>query len=242
MNNTPTAVFYGKVIDELTGGDKLKLSPAKRDGYLDAIDGLPCIVYYNDEPSLNQDTLVGSFMFNVHKNGDQLGFECDLYDDEDNIIGNGEDSCVSYEATANSSDTAGCFFTLEESIGNVYNYQVEDWWKEYLLENSKTEQDCSKEQFKEMINNGSVDYMTFEEFKDDYDIYDYVSADFEPRYAYNEDDNEAMYRPMINAIDWISSCYPNGKLDKTKFKNEFKIQNHLNPFTVSWYISPFLGS
>ena len=80
-NNTPTARFYNQVIDALGG-----MSPAKFDGYHDAIDGFPCIVYYNEgEVDANgnppENVLVGSFMFNIDKEGKELGFECDLYDE-----------------------------------------------------------------------------------------------------------------------------------------------------------------
>lgn len=225
-NNTPTAVFYSQVVKELTGNDPSKVSPARRDGYLDAIDGIPCIVYYNNDPQNEGDVLVGSFMFNVHKDGDQLGFECEMYDDDGNSLGECE-TCVSYEATANSSDTAGCFFTMEESIHNVYKYKVDEWYEAYLKSTNQTQMQLSREQFQAMIDAGEVedteeiDYMTFEEFRESYSIYDYIGADFEPRYAYNEDDNEAMYRPMIDLVNWVSSCYPEGKLDKTKFEKEF---------------------
>ena len=131
-NNTPTARFYNQVIDTLGG-----MSPAKKDGYHDAIDGFPCIVYYNEggvdadgKPAEN--ILVGSFMFNIDKEGKELGFECDLYDEIGDVVGSGKNSCISYEATANASDTAGCFYKLSESIVNVYNYYLEDSYKEYL--------------------------------------------------------------------------------------------------------------
>ena len=66
-NNTPTAKFYETVIDAL-GGE----SPAKKDGYHDAIDGFPCVVYYNEGGTNGQNILVGSFMFNLDKEAKEL--------------------------------------------------------------------------------------------------------------------------------------------------------------------------
>ena len=48
-------------------------------------------------------------MFNIDKEGKELGFECEVTDDLGNPL---ENKCVSYEGTANTSDTAGCFFAL----------------------------------------------------------------------------------------------------------------------------------
>lgn len=54
-NNTPTALYYDKVLDGVINSlepDSSKrqelYSPAKQNGFKDAIDGFPCLVYYND--------------------------------------------------------------------------------------------------------------------------------------------------------------------------------------------------
>ena len=211
MNNTPTAVFYDQVINKLGGQ-----SPALKQNYRDAIDGFPCIVYYNDNPDTDTNTLVGSFMFNIDKAGAELGFECDIIDDEGTIIGNGSQSCVSYEGTANASDTAGCFYTFEESIQNVYKYYIEDAYKEYLAELGLTEYQVTLPQFQEMVNNNELDYKNFEEYLQDYDEIDYVMSDFEARYSFNEDDDVVTYTPMLNLINWISKSVEDGT-----FKDEF---------------------
>ena len=206
-NNTPTARFYNQVIDAL-GGE----SPAKKDGFHDAIDGFPCIVYYNEGEGEN--VLVGSFMFNIDKEGKELGFECDLYDEYGEVVGNGKNSCLSFEATANASDTAGCFYKLEESIENVYNYYIEDSYKEYLLEYGLSADTFTIEQFKLGIADGTISYLTFEEFKEEYDEIDYIMDDFEARYSFNEDDDEVTYRPMVNLVNWVSDSIKDGTFKK----------------------------
>ena len=230
-NNTPTARFYNQVIDALGG-----MSPAKRDGYHDAIDGFPCIVYYNEggvdadgKPAEN--ILVGSFMFNIDKEGKELGFECDLYDEIGDLVGSGKNSCISYEATANASDTAGCFYKLSESIVNVYNYYLEDSYKEYLEKYGLTSEKCTMEQFKAGINDGTIEeYMTFEEFSADYSETDYIMSDFEARYSYCEDDEEATYKPMIELVNWVSNSIDNGT-----FKDDFETHLDLN-YMIAYYL------
>ena len=224
-NNTPTARFYNQVIDEL-GGE----SPAKRDGYHDGIDGFPCIVYYNEGESDSQNVLVGSFMFNIDKEGKELGFECKLYDKQGNVIGSGKDSCISYEATANASDTAGCFYKLEESIENVYKYYLEDSYKEYLEKYGLTSEKCTMEQFKAGIADGTISYLTYEEFIADYDETDYIMNDFEARYSFNEDDEKATYKPMIDLVNWVSDSIEAGT-----FKKDFEAHLDLT-YTIAYYL------
>ena len=229
-NNTPTARFYNQVIDALGG-----MSPAKFDGYHDAIDGFPCIVYYNEgevdaEGNPPENVLVGSFMFNIDKEGKELGFECDLYDEAGEVIGNGEDCCISYEATANASDTAGCFYKLEDSIENVYKYYVEDSYKEYLENYGLTTESFTIDQFKAGIADGSISYMTFEEFKEDYDEIDYIMDDFEARYTFNEDSDEATYRPMVDLVNWV-----NDSLEAGTFKKDFEAHLDLN-YTLAYFL------
>ena len=222
-NNTPTARFYNQVIDKL-GGE----SPAKKDGFHDAIDGFPCIVYYNDDGGEN--TLVGSFMFNIDKGGKELGFECDLYDESGNVVESGKNTCVSYEGTANASDTAGCFYKLEESIESVYKYYVEDEYKIYLEERGITENDYTLDQFKAGILSGKHDVMTFDEFVKDYDEIDYVMNDFEARYSFNEDDDNATYRPIVDLVNWVSDSIKAGT-----FKKDF--ETHLDlTYMLAYYL------
>ena len=224
-NNTPTARFYNQVIDAL-GGE----SPAKKDGYHDAIDGFPCIVYYNEGDADSENVLVGSFMFNIDKEGKELGFECDLYDENGEKIGSGKDSCISYEATANASDTAGCFYKLEDSIENVYVYYLEDSYKEYLNNYGLAAEKFTMEQFKAGIADGTISYMTFEEFVADYDEIDYIMDDFEARYSFNEDDDKATYRPMVDLVNWVSDSIEAGT-----FKEDFEAHLDLT-YTLAYYL------
>lgn len=225
MNNTPTARFYDQVVDHL--GSQ---SPARKQNYRDSIDGFPCILYYNDHPDSQTNTLIGSFMFNIDKAGAELGFECDIVDDEGNIIGSGAQSCISYEGTANASDTAGCFYKFEESINNIYETYMKESHKAYLVENGITEFELSLPQFKEKVNKGELNYSTFEEFLDEYDEIDYVMSDFEARYSYCEDDDDATYRPMLNLINWIGDAIDNGT-----FKDEFEDHFDLN-YMLAYYL------
>ena len=223
MNNTPTARFFDQIITHI-GGE----SPARKEDYRDSIDGFPCIVYYNDG---EDNVLVGSFMFNIDKSGAELGFECDLYDEDGNVIGNGKDSCVSYEGTANASDTAGCFFKLEESIENVYKYYLEDSYAEYLLNNGLSADRFTLEQFTTGVKDGTItDYLTFDKFKEDYDETDYIMADFEARYSFNEDDDAATYKPMIDLVNWVSDSIKAGT-----FKKDFEVHLDLN-YMLAYYM------
>ena len=229
-NNTPTAKFYETVIDALGGQ-----SPAKKDGYHDAIDGFPCIVYYNEgtvdeNGKESENILVGSFMFNLDKEAKELGFECDLYDESGNVIGSGKDSCISYEATANVSDTAGCFNKLAEAIENVYKYYIEDSYEEYVTEYGLDKNNFTIEKFKEGIADGTISYMTFEEFVVEYDEIDYIMDDFEARYTFNEDDDEVTYRPMVNFVNWVSDSINAGT-----FKDEFNTHLDLT-YTIAYYL------
>ena len=120
--------------------------------FRDAIDGFACVVYYNDNDeatdcnTLNddnsyvltaQDHYTGSFMFNVDKEGKQLGFELDcdkkaitdysVYDPENSVLYDtnpllAEDGsavelktlpCVSYEGGTNDNYSAGAFIPYE---------------------------------------------------------------------------------------------------------------------------------
>ena len=223
MNNTPTARFFDQIVTYL-GGE----SPARKEGYRDSIDGFPCIVYYNDGA---ENVLVGSFMFNIDKSGAELGFECDLYDEHGNIIGNGKNSCVSYEGTANASDTAGCFFKLEESINNVYQYYIENEYKEYLKESGLTSDRYSIDDFRRDIYDGLHEHvMSFDEFVADYDETDYIMADFEARYSFNEDDEKATYKPMIDLVNWVSDSIKAGT-----FKKDFEAHLDLK-YMLAYYL------
>lgn len=224
LNNTPTADFYNHLID-LLGGN----SPAKANGYKDAIDGFPVIVYYtDDETDSTKLTLVGSYMFNIDKAGKTLGFEIDS-----DVNGRTVNKMQSYEGVANSTDTAGCFYSLSESINHVYQYYVDDCYQEaylkYLEDNGLSASSFSFEQYQQTSDYANVSIMTFEEFQADYSEYDYVLDDFEPRFDYYEledienptdADYETALRPLIDLVNGVSSSVNNGTF-KTWVSNHF---------------------
>ena len=234
-NNTPTAVFYDQVIDALEAA-----SPARKDGYRDSIDGFPCVVYYDNNPggADSKEVLVGSFMFNIDKEGKELGFECEVKDDAGNPL---ENKCISYEGTANTSDTAGCFFALGDNIEKVYNYYIEDAYDIHLKANNLTQAQLNFDSFKEQVNSGKLSqYQTFEQYSKDYTEIDYIISDFEARYSYCEDDEEATYRPMVDLVNWVSGCWEkqdNGEfvLNKTKFKSEFETHFDMK-YMLAYYL------
>jgi hypothetical protein len=234
-NNTPTAVFYDQVIETLGAA-----SPARKAGFRDAIDGFPCIVYYNNDPGGpdSNEVLVGSFMFNIDKEGKELGFECDVFDDIGNPL---ENKCISYEGTANVADTAGCFYALGDNIEKVYNYYLQEAYTAHLRENGLTQSSLKFDSFKEQVNTGKLpQYKTFEQYSAEYTEIDYIISDFEARYSYCEDDETATYTPMLDLVNWVSSCWEKQKdgsfkLNKTKFKSEFDVHFDMN-YMLAYYL------
>ncbi len=234
-HNTPTAVFYDQVIDALEAA-----SPARKDGYRDSIDGFPCIVYYDDNPggADSREVLVGSFMFNIDKEGKELGFECEVTDDLGNPLPN---KCLSFEGTANTSDTAGCFFALEDNVEKVYRYYLEGCYAEYIKAKGLDGSKYTFDQFYSEVQSGAIkEYPIFDVYKQDYTEVDYIMSDFEARYSYCEDDEEATYQPMIDLVNWVSSCWekqPDGEflLNRNKFKNEFEIHFDMK-YMLAYYL------
>ena len=149
--------------------------------------------------------------------------------------------CISYEGTANTSDTAGCFFALGDNIEKVYNYYIEDAYDIHLKANDLSQSQLSFDSFKEQVNNGKLSqYQTFEQYSKDYTEIDYIISDFEARYSYCEDDEEATYAPMVNLVNWVSGCWEkqdNGefKLNKTKFKSEFETHFDMK-YMLAYYL------
>lgn len=249
LNNTPTANFYHEVLKALDAS-----SPAKENGYLDAIDGYPVIVYFTDDPDdPNALTYAGSFMWNIDKSGNSLGFEVPVTDEDGNKFtdhnGNEIDNkCQSFEGVANSSDSAGCFFRLEDSINNIYKYYVEDCYEEayekYLEDHSLTAEGFPMEEFEKTPEYDEVEYMTFEEFVIDYDELDYIAADYEARYDYTgyddmddptPEDKERCYGPIRDLVNWVSDA----SKDLNRFKAEFN--EHFDyKYVLAYYLQIML--
>jgi len=78
LNNTPTCTYYNNIIQTLIKNNEITGSPSARNGKLDAILGVPIIMYIKDDASDSFDDNfenIGSFMLNIDKTGDSLGFE-----------------------------------------------------------------------------------------------------------------------------------------------------------------------
>ena len=117
LNNTPTCIFYNNTIQRLIDLNKISGSPSAIHEGIDAILGFPIIMEINDggvDGSNDYYTNIGSFMLNIDKTGDSLGFEVD---DQGNSL-----SCFSLEGTSNDdgSGAAGRFIIPDEVV-MIYN-------------------------------------------------------------------------------------------------------------------------
>ena len=231
--------------------------------FRDAINGFPIIVFYNDNEGagdcndqtdennyvVTNDVYAGTYMFNVDKEGRQLGFNIETeekkpltYIDENNKVIEALDKdgnpilcnqlpCVSLEGSSNSSfAAAGAFYTLDE-----YNKALEN-------------------------NNGQENTETF---KNDYD---YIEATLEPRFSFADDFEDVLeesygkelaekiirqntFEKIKNTIKWVSDTVnyndtenplPEGSeelenLRREKFRAEF--QEH---FSLTYCLAYFL--
>lgn len=121
LNNTPTCTYYNALIQNLisgTAGDPAPFvgSPSARNGMLDAIVGFPIVLQISDTASSFGDifTNIGSFMLNIDKTGDSLGFE---------VEERGQQlKCISFEGTSNDNEhgAAGRFDIPEGTVLKDY--------------------------------------------------------------------------------------------------------------------------
>lgn len=169
-NAIAAATNANDVLFKDSTGEYNSYSPARRHlepgdipvrTYRDAIDGVPCIVYFSDTPLTKEistasdvealatsATCVGSYMFNVDKEGPQLGFELPaedlqgstnsnrnayLTDGKVKVDGNGHISstgelllkslpCVSYEGATNDNFSAAAFMPYAVQRANYLRY------------------------------------------------------------------------------------------------------------------------
>jgi hypothetical protein len=82
LNNTPTCNFYNNLVQSLISNESFTTfngSPSAANGNLDAIMGFPIVLEISDSAANMSDAFIniGSFMLNVDKTGDSLGFETD---------------------------------------------------------------------------------------------------------------------------------------------------------------------
>lgn len=98
LNNTPTCNYYNDLIKNLISSKIITGSPSARNGMLDAIMGFPIVMEISDTADDFDDIFIniGSFMLNIDKTGNSLGFEVE----EDGV----KLSCISFEGTSNDND------------------------------------------------------------------------------------------------------------------------------------------
>ena len=182
LNNTPSCIFYNEMIDTLVESGQIKdgwnedrtvysaaddeRTPSRRENHFDAIKGFPCLVYYYESEAdyyNNNGTYVGTYMFNLDKSADSLGFEeaAIISEDGEGVIqiedprtGEYVDHiCQSFEGKANKSDSAGCFFSYEAWKESYYNTYCQAAFEIYVAEGN--EEITTLEEF---IQYYSIDY------------------------------------------------------------------------------------
>jgi hypothetical protein len=189
-NNTPTAKYYNeKVIDAVVQNDVTKLSPARQETppagvgtahFQDAIDGFPCLVFYNDNLDLADDltartsytinspgeNYAGSFMFNIDKSGKGLGFEL------------ANKHCLSYEGGHNEEISAATFYPYS-----------------YFKEHGGASKDTI---------NSEWDYYK-KTAEPRYNYYEEVWPEDGPEYDVAQEENGRLaFAPLIRAINWLA--------------------------------------
>lgn len=121
LNNTPTCVYYNKLIQNLRENKVITGSPSAQKGMLDAIVGFPIIMEVSDTATEFTNSIftnIGSFMLNIDKSGESLGFEIEV--DDQSL------SCISFEGTSNDNNNgASGRFDIPEGM-DLKNYYNDD--------------------------------------------------------------------------------------------------------------------
>lgn len=122
LNNTPTAMLYNKIVNDLSIIPIEYRSPAiaannnpnniNSKSYSDAIVGTPIRLYIKDIGSSSFENY-GSFMLNTDKVSDSLGFKLNDTLSENNV--NYEPTCISFEGTSNSHAGSAARFIANEN-------------------------------------------------------------------------------------------------------------------------------
>ena len=130
LNNTPTCNYYNNLIRNLIEHNEITGSPSARNGMLDAIWGFPIVMEISDTADDFSDifTNIGSFMLNIDKTGNSLGFEIEE--------GGQKLECISFEGTSNDNEhgAAGRFdipdgVTLKDytnTVGEVKENEIRE--------------------------------------------------------------------------------------------------------------------
>lgn len=272
LNNTPTCSFYNDIIDSLIESGDIKTgetsegydnsldqrSPSRRQGNLDAIKGFPCLIYYYESEqdyARDNGVYVGSFMFNLDKSSDSLGFKAPAKLDSNGEIIKIENPrtgelvsniCQSFEGVANSSDSAGCFYSYEDWKISYYTKYLQSAYQTYSNENDDilSYEDFisyySENSVEKYSNNGTSiqDGMYDEGYLLSQDIYinlaspykdeyDYLSSDYESRYDWDdlEEGREEFWGNenwgLKRMIDWVSSASKTSGTENDIFRSEF---------------------
>lgn len=111
LNNTPTCNYYNNLIQKLITEGTIAGSPSARNGMIDAIMGFPIVMEISDNATNFDDIFIniGSFMLNVDKTGNSLGFE--VTEDGNKL------SCISFEGTSNDNNSgASGRFDIPEGV------------------------------------------------------------------------------------------------------------------------------
>lgn len=268
LNNTPTASYYEHIVDTLNTDGYIpddKLSPAKKAAkdsqvtenpkyYYDAIKGFPCIVYYYEtleEYNKRQGTYVGSYMFNLDKSANSLGFEV-------------SQECQSFEGTSNTDgQSAGTFCSYEswkdwkyqDYVNNAYSKYIAEKGDNITLEEFVLQYTSSGIKYSEIgysdSNLKDSGYLLDKETAlngteenpnnrlDQYQSeYKYVAQDFEARYDYedresgeeefwgNSNYNDPDSKGLLRMINWVSDMSSSAGTEDDQFKKDF--DNYFN--------------
>jgi hypothetical protein len=116
LNNTPTCNFYNNLIQELIADDRFadfEGSPSAQEGNLDAIMGFPIVLEISDNAQNMSDIFmnIGSFMLNIDKTGDSLGFD---------------NNTISLEGTSNDNETGAAGRFIIPNDVTLKNYLNQD--------------------------------------------------------------------------------------------------------------------
>jgi len=225
LNNTPTCIYYNNLIQNLIASTKIEGSPSAKNGMLDAIMGFPIIMEISDtaEDFSSQFTNIGSFMLNIDKTGNSLGFEIDSDGEEYN--------CISFEGTSNDNEhgAAGRFdipenVTLknylnndrtinEEEIRSDYNYAKTYGVKQFL------------NKFVDGVAVENFPYVKWCKFLSDGLEYRYPDSDI---YKTSGSGNSETLKKIMNIDDFIRLykmwiwVYNSDQLNNVTYKEEFK--------------------